>query len=43
MHYWSSSLPILDIVRRRLRHCVCVLGFSNAADEIVYSSWEVSY
>jgi len=25
MHYWSLSLPILDIVRRRLHHCVCVL------------------
>lgn len=25
MHYWSLSLPILDIVRRRFHHCVCVL------------------
>jgi len=36
MHYWSLSLPILDIARRRLHHCVCVLGFSNAAGVAVY-------
>ena len=36
MHYWSLSLPILDIARRH-HHCVCVLGFSNAADETVYT------
>ena len=36
MHYWSLSLPILDIARRH-HHCVCVLGFSNAAGEAVYT------
>ena len=30
-------MPILDIARRRLHHCVCVLGFSNAASEAVYT------
>lgn len=37
MHYWSLSLPTLDIARRRLHHCVCVLGFSNAVSEAVYT------